>query len=150
MNLLIVIRIKKNCLVHGDLCSINILLSKNDKIHLIDFEDSHIGHPAFDLGYLLSEFFVARINFPEQTTNINDIVREFLDDYFKIFNKESRDFIEKEITPHTASMMIYRVFGLSKDSFTSYIKDEKIKDDVKKYAISMIKNHNQPINYFLN
>ncbi len=141
---------KKNCLVHGDLCSINILLSKNDKIHLIDFEDSHIGHPAFDLGYLLSEFFVARINFPEQATNINNIMREFLDEYFKIFDKENRDSIEIEITLHAASLIIYRAFGLSKDSFTSYIKDEKVKDDIKKYAVSMISNHNQPINYFLN
>lgn len=141
---------KKFCLAHGDLCSINILLSEKDKIHLIDFEDSHIGHPAFDLGYLLSEFFVARFNFPKQATNINNIMREFLDEYFRIFDREGRDSIEKEITLHVASLMMYRTFGLSKDSFTSYIKDEKIKDDIKKYAVSMIKNHNQPINYFIN
>lgn len=141
---------KKLCLVHGDLCSINILLSKNNKIHLIDFEDSHIGHPSFDLGYILSEFLVARFNFPKQATNINNIMREFLDEYFKIFDQEDRNYIEKEITMHTASLMIYRILGLSKDTFTLYIKDEKIKNDIKKYAVSMIKNHNQPINYFLN
>ena len=138
----------KKALVHGDLCSINILTDDSQKLHLIDFEDAHIGTPAFDIGYLFSEFFVARLNFNEQRKEISEILSSFLNEYFSIFNKVDRLGVEKEITMHTASLILYRVFGLSKDAFTSYIKDE-VKDSAKQLAEDMIKNSDLPISNYI-
>jgi len=138
-------------LTHGDLCSINIFLSDKEeaKIHLIDFEDAHIGAPSFDLGYLLSEYFVAGENFPEKKKEIHQNIREFLDTYFFTFNKQDRNTVEIETTMHTANMMLFRTFGLSKDTFTKYLKNDVVRNSVKDNAISMIKNSNEPISYFV-
>lgn len=138
-------------LTHGDLCSINIFLHDKEEavVHLIDFEDAHIGTPSFDLGYLLSEYFVASENFLEKKKEIYQNVREFLDAYFVIFNKQDRNLVEVETTMHTASMMLYRTFGLSKDTFTKYLKGDRVRNSVKDRAINMIKNSNKPITYFI-
>lgn len=137
-------------LTHGDLCSINIFLAnKEDSVHLIDFEDAHIGTPSFDLGYLLSEYFVACENFPEKKKEIRLNMQEFLDTYFLNFNKQDRNAVEIETTMHTASMMLYRTFGLSKDTFTKYLKNDVIRNSIKDYAVNMIKNSNRPISYFI-
>lgn len=138
-------------LTHGDLCSINIFLhdKKKDVVHLIDFEDAHIGTPSFDLGYLLSEYFVAGENFPEKKKEICQNMQEFLDTYFLNFNKQDRNAVEIETTMHTASMMLYRTFGLSKDTFTKYLKNDVVRNSIKDYAVNMIKNSNRPISYFI-
>ena len=138
-------------LTHGDLCSINIFLNDKEeaKIHLIDFEDAHIGAPSFDLGYLLSEYFVAGENFPKKKKEIHQNIREFLDTYFFTFNKQDRNTVEIETTMHTANMMLFRTFGLSKDTFTKYLKNDVVRNSVKDNAISMIKNSNEPISYFV-
>lgn len=138
-------------LTHGDLCSINIFLHDKEAVavHLIDFEDAHIGTPSFDLGYLLSEYFVAGKNFPEKKVEIYQNIREFLDAYFSIFNQQSRNHVEVETTMHTASMMLYRTFGLSKDTFTKYLKDDFVRNSVKNQAINMIINSDEAISYFI-
>ncbi len=138
-------------LTHGDLCSINIFLHNNEKdvVHLIDFEDAHIGAPSFDLGYLLSEYFVATENFPEKREEIYQNMREFLDTYFSVFDKQDRNLVEIETTVHTASMMLYRTFGLSKDTFTKYLKDDSVRDYIKNQAVNMIKKSDKPISYFI-
>ena len=138
-------------LTHGDLCSINIFLhdKEDTAVHLIDFEDAHIGTPSFDLGYLLSEYFVAGENFPEKKKKIHQNIREFLDTYFLTFHKQDRNTVEVETTIHAASMMLYRTFGLSKDTFTKYLKDDIVRNSVKDYVVSMIKNSNRPVSYFI-
>jgi aminoglycoside phosphotransferase (APT) family kinase protein len=138
-------------LTHGDLCSINIFLhgKEETKIHLIDFEDAHIGTPSFDIGYLLSEYFVAGENFSEKKKEIYQNMQEFLDTYFLTFNKQDRNTVEVESTMHVASMMLYRTFGLSKDTFSKYIKDDIVRNSIKDYAVNMIKNSNRPISYFI-
>lgn len=138
-------------LTHGDLCSINILIDDREKncVHLIDFEDSHIGTPSFDLGYLLSEYFIAGENFPENKKEIYQNIQEFLNIYFLTFNKQDRNIVEIETTIHTASMMLFRTFGLSKDTFTKYLKNDIVRNSVKDYAVNIIKNSNRPISYFI-
>lgn len=138
-------------LTHGDLCSINIFLHDDEgaAVHLIDFEDAHIGAPSFDLGYLLSEYFMASKNFPEKQKEVHQNIQEFLDTYFSVFNKQNRNAVEVETTMHTASMMLYRTFGLSKGIFTGYLKNDIIRNVVKDSAVNMIKNSEKPISYFI-
>jgi thiamine kinase-like enzyme len=131
---------RKFVLTHGDLCSINILL--DDKAwHLIDFEDAHIGTPAFDLGYFLSELFIARLNFPEKKEQISFLILEFLNNYFKIFDKQERAEVEKEASLHLGSLLLYRTFGLSKDIFTSHVREE-VRSQIKELAESIFEKEN--------
>ncbi len=142
---------KRFALIHGDLCSINILVypeSKSD-VHIIDFEDVHIGSPAFDLGYLLSEYLVASVNFTEKQADIYLQIIDFLNVYFSIFDKQDRNQVEAEVTIHVASMMLYRTFGMSSNVFTKYIKDNGVRDRIKEWANEMIENSNQPISRFI-
>jgi len=139
----------KLVLTHGDFCSINILLDKENlkNIHIIDFEDAHIGTPAFDLGYFLSEFLIMAENFKEKRKEIFQTMKDFLDRYFIIFNKHDRGIVEKEVTIHAASLVLYRLFGLSKDIFTKHVNDVA-RSSLKNKAVIMI-NSNKSIKEFL-
>ena len=44
----------RECLVHGDLWSKNLLVSQGDPVAVVDFEGVHYGDPAFDLGTLVA------------------------------------------------------------------------------------------------
>jgi thiamine kinase-like enzyme len=140
---------KRHCLVHGDLHSRNIFIVDGEKgFNIIDFEDAHIGHPSFDLGYILSEYFIARSYF-NKNKEVNKVMKDFLEEYFKYFTKEDRVSVEKEVTLHTASLIMFRLFGLSKDSFTAYIDNNEVKEKLKAYVINMIKLSDNPISKFI-
>ena len=42
---------KKYCLIHGDYKPLNSLVTEDSKLVTIDFEDTEIGDPAYDVGY---------------------------------------------------------------------------------------------------
>ncbi|MCX6784991.1 MAG: aminoglycoside phosphotransferase family protein [Candidatus Komeilibacteria bacterium] len=138
----------KLVLVHGDLGSINILLENTNKFHLVDFEDAHLGTPAFDLGYLLSEYYIAALYYQNQTKSIKKMMQEFLTAYFSVFNKESRVIVENETTLHLASMLLYRIYGLSKNAFTTYVNDVT-RLTVKERVELMLKEDDKPVAYFI-
>lgn len=53
----------RTCLVHGDLSPKNVLVGEGD-LWVIDFEVAHVGHPAFDLAFLLNHLFLKAAHRP--------------------------------------------------------------------------------------
>jgi Phosphotransferase enzyme family len=81
---------RKVCITHGDPNSRNIY-SDHHAIGMFDFEQSHLGSPAYDLAYVLCEIIIAqkcfgtlsRVNNPTQSW-----LQSFLQSYFESFSKE--------------------------------------------------------------
>jgi 5-methylthioribose kinase len=50
------------CLVHGDFSPKNVLVGDDGGLWLLDFEVSHAGDPAFDLGFMLNHLMLKAIH----------------------------------------------------------------------------------------
>lgn len=55
----------KQCLIHGDLWSKNLLVRKGEPVAVVDFEGVCCGDPAFDLGTLIAAALVPALDRPE-------------------------------------------------------------------------------------
>jgi Phosphotransferase enzyme family len=138
---------KQQCMTHGDLNSRNILLCTEDfnSVMVIDFEQAHLGTPAFDLGYLLSELFIAAYHF--ESIGLMAAIRQFLDSYFEVFGENKRTTVEVEATMHTAAQMLYRFRGPSNASWTFYV-DEDSRNRILNAVVQMISDRPQPLTDF--
>ena len=115
-----------DCITHGDINSRNILVGEQT-IGIIDFEQSHLGAPAYDLAYILSEIFISLECFGGKNAS-NYVISQFLDNYFEYFHAADRDEVETEITTHLAVQTLYRFWGPSRDSWTFYVgESEKVR-----------------------
>lgn len=141
---------RKLCVTHGDLNSRNILMSPSDAeaLWIIDFEQAHLGTPAFDLGYILSEIFISWEYFGNPPKMLASIER-FLDTYFSVFKAMDRTEVELEITLHLASQAIYRFLGPSRESWTFYVEDGRRKELLIDRAKDMITWPVRPVLEFL-
>ncbi|MBI2588373.1 aminoglycoside phosphotransferase family protein [Candidatus Berkelbacteria bacterium] len=78
-------------LVHGDFNPSNIILTNEDKVGVIDFSDSMLFHPGFDLGSFLGvvDFLEADRKLPARW--IRKWTRGFVESYFKL-NREQFEY----------------------------------------------------------
>lgn len=114
-------QIKTLCVTHGDINSRNILIDEN-ALGIIDFEQSHLGSPAYDLAYILSEIFISRINKGWNDESMS-LISSFLSHYFQSFYAVNRDLVENEMIKHLAIQVIYRFWGPSHKSWTFYLDE---------------------------
>lgn len=114
---------KAECVTHGDINSRNILVGGNS-IGVIDFEQSHLGSPAYDVAYILSELMISSYQY-SKSKYFGNILNSFLNNYFTIFDESKRYEIELEITQHLAIQVIYRFVGPSRASWTFYVDEDK-------------------------
>jgi Ser/Thr protein kinase RdoA (MazF antagonist) len=122
---------RMDCVTHGDINSRNIMVGP-DTIGVIDFEQSHLGTPAYDLAYILCEVFIS-LEASGDSNEFGTVVTKFLDRYFECFHAADRDSVESEITPHLAIQTLYRFWGPSRNSWTFYV-DEASKDRIIRRA----------------
>lgn len=125
------------CVLHSDLNSRNILID-NENIVIIDFEQSHIGSPEYDLAYIFSEIYMSSIF---HKLDINAISKNFLDSYFDIFNRIDRKNIEIKFKKHLGIQIIYRIFGPSRAHWSYYL-DESTKEHLINISKKFIKEKN--------
>lgn len=113
---------QQQCVVHGDLNSRNVLLSAESasSVHVIDFEQAHLGTAAFDVSYLLAELYIAAYTFPHRPSLISSI-REYLANYFSHATVGKQDTIAREATVHLASQVLYRFFGPTHQAWTGHV-----------------------------
>lgn len=131
------------CIVHGDLNSKNILIGANEEVSVIDFEQSHIGTPAYDLAYILSEIYISSVQFHENT-DLKNACNHFLHEYLKIINGYDYTSLITEATLHFAIQIIYRFNGPSHLVWTSYVGNVE-RDKILKFAKSLISQNVIPI-----
>lgn len=134
---------KKLCVVHGDLNSRNILINQEKMISIIDFEQAHLGSPAYDLAFILSEMFISYMQFG-QTEETKKNLLKFIKKYLKSLKKYNSDEVAREATNHLAAQIIYRFQGPSAKYWSNYVSNEnKIK--IINIAIDMIKVSPAPV-----
>ena len=68
----------KQCLIHADLWSKNLLVRKGEPVALVDFEGVSYGDPAFDLGTLIAAALVPALDQPELLSNALAFTSELL------------------------------------------------------------------------
>jgi hypothetical protein len=114
-------RTQLECVTHGDINSRNVIVGPN-AMGVIDFEQSHLGTPAYDLAYILCEIFISMETFGA-ASEFPAVYERFLDDYFAHFNAASREAVEHELTLHLPIQTLYRFWGPSRNSWTFYVDD---------------------------
>ncbi len=119
----------KECLVHGDFSPKNMLVEGNNNIVLIDYEVAHWGNPVFDVAYCTGHLMLKGLHLNKQAEAVH-LIHTFIAAY----NKKMNNFI-----PHLGLMLLARMDGKSP---VPYIKDEGIKNTIRKVAISFIKGNN--------
>jgi len=118
---------KKICLVHGDFSPKNMLIESSNHLVLIDYEVAHWGNPVFDVAYCICHLMLKGWHLKR---------REEAQQLIKIFLNAYNNNVEN-LTPHLGLMLLARMDGKSP---ADYIKDEVLKNVIRKEAIGMIKN----------
>jgi hypothetical protein len=131
------------CMVHGDLNSKNILLTAKNQVHVIDFEQAHLGTPAYDLAFILSELFIASVQFQDKP-EISDVCELFLKNYLDTLEDYDIAEVARDTTLHLAAQIIYRFKGPSHKVWTSYVEPET-KRLVLDRTITLIKENPVPV-----
>jgi streptomycin 6-kinase len=134
---------RRCCLAHGDLNSRNILVDTSS-LGIIDFDQSHLGSPEYDLAYLLCELFVSL--FCHQGSILQ--LLGFLDEYFSVFQHMQRRELEVLITNHLAVQTLYRFWGPSRASWTYYVEPTQ-RRRVIKAVLSWLSRDPLPISALL-
>ncbi|MGW6129063.1 phosphotransferase family protein [Cellulomonas sp. NPDC055163] len=106
---------QRTCLVHGDLNSANVLVGGcGARVTVFDFEQAHVGSPAFDIAYLLAEVVVAA----HERGATAALAREFLCAYQDEWGEGAVS--EQDVTEHLAGQILYRFWGPSRARWTAY------------------------------
>ncbi len=124
------ITLQKTCLVHGDFSPKNMLVKKDNTIVLIDFEVAHWGNPVFDLAYCTGHLMLKGWHLKTQQ-EILKLTAGFLAAYDRAPNN---------LIQHLGLMLLARMDGKSP---VNYIKDERVKNVIRKVAINWIQGETQ-------
>jgi len=122
------VTLQKICLVHGDFSPKNMLVKKDDNIVLIDFEVAHWGNPVFDLAYCIGHLMLKGW-YLKKHQEILKLIEVFLTVYGREVNN---------LTPHLGLMLLARMDGKSP---LNYIKEENMKNTIRKVAINWIQDN---------
>ena len=124
------VTLQKTCLVHGDFSPKNILVGKDDNIMLIDFEVAHWGNPIFDVAYCIGHLMLKGW-FLKKQKEILKLIEVFLAVYGRKVNNP---------IPHLGLMLLARMDGKSP---VSYIREENMRDTIRKVAIKWIQEKDE-------
>ena len=94
-------------LVHGDFSPKNLLVD-DDSVLVIDWEVTHYGDPAFDIGFLLNHLLMKTIALPQHAAKIAGLADTFLD----ALSPEAAGLIPAAFE-HLPALLLARVDGKS-------------------------------------
>lgn len=134
---------QQECVAHGDLNSKNVLITPDGTAHVIDFEQAHLGTPAYDLAFILSELFIAEVQH-KQHPAFHNLSRAFAERYLGALEGYDSSRVAREATLHLAAQVIYRFKGPSHKVWTSYVTDEAREEALEK-AVALIVAEPQPV-----
>lgn len=135
------------CITHGDLNSKNVLISPQGRAYVIDFEQAHLGTPAYDLAFILSELYIAQVQHG-QNRMFHNLSQLFAERYLGALEGYDRLEVAKEATMHLAAQIIYRFKGPSHKVWTSYVTSEARELALDK-AVSLVVANPAPITAIL-
>ena len=128
------------CVLHGDLNSRNVIftLEPNGTSGVIDIEQSHVGHPVYELTYLLSEVLISSCYYDESADAAADCFVAFIERYEATVKAEELVINDRDFIAHLAIQAIYRIIGPSRDSWSFYL-DEQSKQKVIALGENMLR-----------
>lgn len=119
---------------HGDYSPKNVLVQNGDVV-LLDFEVTHYGDPAFDIGFFLCQMLCFANHQQADRQKIKEASLLFWTNYVQAANQQN-PVMEKRSVHHTLGCLLARVKGRSPVDFLT--KEEQHRQ--VSIALSMIKN----------
>lgn len=112
-------------ILHGDPNSANILIDQDTNPQFIDFEQSHLGHPYYDVTYILSEFFI--FDFVREGSEKAMLLQEgYLAQYKSFAGSLSKNLLDEIFWNHLFVQVLYRLFGPSRAKWSGHLSSEQI------------------------
>jgi 5-methylthioribose kinase len=103
----------KHSLVHGDFSPKNTLIYR-DKLILLDYEVTHFGDPAFDVGFALTHFLSKSLHLPAHRQRLASATSLFWEVYKKEIERAHwAGTLEPRVVRHTLACLLARVAGKS-------------------------------------
>ncbi|MCU4677554.1 aminoglycoside phosphotransferase family protein [Catenovulum sp. 2E275] len=133
-----------DCILHGDLNSRNILTT-NDEISVIDFEQSHTGSPVYDVAYILCEILISLYVYGRE--NITEYLKSFYTIYTGLFPEFVKTNQSQNLLCHLGVQVIYRFLGPSRNHWTAYV-DESHKAELIELSQEMIHSESEFCDFF--
>lgn len=127
-----------DCILHGDINSRNILITADNQVSVIDFEQSQIGDPMYDLAYIISEYIIKAVHLKKDPeTAINPLVSSYHRAQTRGYEKCKTD--NRKLRVHLAFQVIYRLTGPSKEVWSSHLSNRTI-ESLKKWSVTELYN----------
>ena len=123
-------------LVHGDFSPKNVLVppSSGPAPWVIDFEVVHVGHPVFDVAFLLSHLIMKSIHLPHIRAEIDAARTAFVAGYDAEVDGVLRSAAAASVGRHTACLLLARVDGKSPASYLT----ARERDAVRQLAVRVL------------
>ncbi len=118
----------------------NIFVTENNKIKIVDFENVVRFDPAFDLGYLLSNWILELSK--DNKTQIEKFLVGFEKEYKKNFSTKESGEILIRTSKYIGAMMLHRLVGVKNTNRLDYYNDRPI--DLIKLAGVFIQSQDIP------
>ena len=127
-------------LVHGDYSPKNVIVTgagETAEVYLLDFEVVHLGHPAFDLAFMLNHLTLKAIHQPEITGTYNRAARAFWASYVAAVSGPDgyADALERDTLRQLGVLLLARVDGKSP---AEYITTDGAKAGVRQLARAIL------------
>ncbi len=127
-------------LVHGDYSPKNVIVTgagESAEVYLLDFEVVHLGHPAFDLAFMLNHLTLKAIHQPQITGKYNRAARAFWASYVAAVSGPAgyADALEQDTLRQLGVLLLARVDGKSP---AEYITTDDAKERVRHLARSIL------------
>lgn len=124
---------------HGDYSPKNVLIKDGDVV-LLDFEVTHYGDPAFDVGFFLCQMLSFANHLKQKRKEIKDAAMLFWNSYFKEIGSLNGEAMQRAVD-HTLGCLLARVKGRSPVNFLTKAEQDAQVDvvlEIIKYPVSTV------------
>ncbi len=127
-------RDRQFALVHGDYSPKNVLIHRGSLI-ILDYEVSHFGDPAFDVGFSLTHFLSKAHHLPAHREAFLDLARRYWQTYQSELPAHFRESVRQYAVKHTLACLLARVAGRSPLEYL----DERERENQKRLVLDVMK-----------
>lgn len=130
-----------NCaqtLCHGDYHPKNVIISNNDEVALIDFEESIIHDSVWDISSMLAHYLLRVLNYPDKSDRFKELSLLLIEDFFSSLKiSYKRKELDYRIKNYTAGWMALRIDGIAK---ARWINSEDVKEKIRQISRKFIES----------
>ncbi len=122
------------CLVHGDYSPKNLLVSRDDRMVILDHEVAVFSDPAFDLAFLLNHFFLKGVRSPDAVPDLINLVEVSTSAYRKELANAAFDDPLDRVNSLLPMLMLARIDGKSPVEYL----DKPQRESARRFARNQI------------